>query len=229
LEINEPLCGERLFATLACALGGPSGAGDTHPVTPISSAPVDLYFSGVVRELWQFMHRRELTPVAKQTVIRMNRDTSIGGVFDLDAGPVITSRPGKRFLSMQVIDEDEVNFRDPLWRRGPHAAKDQIGTRYVIVAVHIPLILTIRTSRRSMRCRTRSGQPPGGPGSFAIPNRDASTRLRCGRPAQPRSTVPDTKGMFGPRGKVDPCALIDRRSLGGNPERGPLSERDARP
>jgi hypothetical protein len=56
----------------------------------------------------KFMHRR--TPIAKRTVIRMNRDTFYSAaVFDLDAGPVTITlpEPGKRFLSMQLIDEDE--------------------------------------------------------------------------------------------------------------------------
>ena len=50
------------------------------------------------------MHRREPTPIAAQTVIRMNRDTLYSAaVFDLDAGPVTITLPdpGKRFLSMQ--------------------------------------------------------------------------------------------------------------------------------
>ena len=40
----------------------------------------------------------------------MNRDTLYSAaVFDLDAGPVTITLPdaGKRFMSMQVIDEDQ--------------------------------------------------------------------------------------------------------------------------
>src|ERR1700761_620717 len=75
-------------------------------------AESDLYFSGVVKDggFGKFMHRREPTPIAEQTVVRMNRDTLYSAaVFDLDAGPVTITLPdsGKRFLSMQVIDEDE--------------------------------------------------------------------------------------------------------------------------
>ena len=48
--------------------------------------------------------------IDNQAVVRMNRDTLYAsGVFDLDAGPVTITLPdaGKRFMSMQVIDEDE--------------------------------------------------------------------------------------------------------------------------
>jgi hypothetical protein len=57
----------------------------------------------------KFNHLRELVPLDRQTVIRMNRDTLYSAaVFDLDAGPVTISLPdtGNRYMSMQVIDED---------------------------------------------------------------------------------------------------------------------------
>ena len=84
-----------LFATLAlCAIGVAHAAPDDHPiaVTPDNfvRAESDLYFSGVVKDggFGKFMHRREPTPIAKQTVIRMNRDTLYSAaVFDLDAVP----------------------------------------------------------------------------------------------------------------------------------------------
>src|ERR1700748_1871748 len=106
-----------LFATLM--LGAHGGAQTAPAERPIAVTPdnfvraeSDLYFSGAVKDggFGQFMHRREPTPIAKQTVIRMNRDTLYSAaVFDLDAGPVTVTLPdpGKRFLSMQVIDEDE--------------------------------------------------------------------------------------------------------------------------
>ena len=57
----------------------------------------------------KFHHHRELAPIDNQTVIRLNRDTLYSSaVFDLDAGPVTITLPdaGKRFMSMQVINED---------------------------------------------------------------------------------------------------------------------------
>ena len=96
-----------LFATLAlCAIGGAHGAPDDRPVsvTPDNfvRAESDLYFSGVVKDggFGKFMHRREPTPIAKQTVIRMNRDTLYSAaVFDLDAGAGdhILARRGQAF------------------------------------------------------------------------------------------------------------------------------------
>src|SRR3954467_14646523 len=48
-------------------------------------AETDLNFSKIVREgpLGKFVHRRELTPIDNQTVVRMNRDTLYSAaVFD---------------------------------------------------------------------------------------------------------------------------------------------------
>jgi hypothetical protein len=84
------------------------------PVTPDNfvRAESDLYFAGVVRNggFGKFDHTREPAPIDKQTVVRLNRDTLYSAaVFDLDAGPVTITLPdaGGRFMSMQVIDEDE--------------------------------------------------------------------------------------------------------------------------
>jgi hypothetical protein len=49
-------------------------------------------------------------PLDKQGIIRPNRDTLYSvAVFDLDAGPVTVMLPeaGKRFMSTQVINEDQ--------------------------------------------------------------------------------------------------------------------------
>ena len=75
-------------------------------------AETDAAFARTVKEggFGKFVHNRELTPIDKQLIVRSNRDTLYSmGVFDLDAGPVTLSLPpaDRRFMSMQVIDEDE--------------------------------------------------------------------------------------------------------------------------
>ncbi|MGE5835551.1 MAG: DUF1254 domain-containing protein, partial [Acidobacteriota bacterium] len=58
--------------------------------------------------LGKFSHRREPTPIEKQDVIRMNRDTLYSSaVVDLGApATVVLPDAGGRFMSMQVINED---------------------------------------------------------------------------------------------------------------------------
>ncbi|MCP3472191.1 DUF1254 domain-containing protein [Bradyrhizobium sp. CCGUVB1N3] len=83
------------------------------PVTPHNfvRAETGMYFGKFAKDggLGKFVHTRETVSIDKQTVIRMNRDTIYSqAVFDIDAGPVTVTMPdaGKRFISLQVIDED---------------------------------------------------------------------------------------------------------------------------
>src|SRR6202162_6488375 len=118
---------------------------NTVPVTVdnFTRAESDLYFHSIaVKEaaLGKFFHNREPAPIDKQDIIRLNRDTLYSAaVFDLDAGPVTVTLPdpGKRFLSMQVIDEEEYTPEVHYGAAVRTLTKDQIGTRYVIVAVRI--------------------------------------------------------------------------------------------
>jgi hypothetical protein len=92
-------------AALAQAQPTPQApASDTVPVTPdnFNRAETDMYFGGSVKEggLGTFRHNREATPIDKQMVIRMNRDTLYSlSVFDLDAGPVTVTCPIRASVS----------------------------------------------------------------------------------------------------------------------------------
>src|SRR5262245_39745887 len=118
-------------------------AADTVSVTPDNfvRAESDLYFGNAVKDAGgtgKFFHHRDVTPVDKQPVIRMNRDTLYSAaVFDLDAGPVTITLPdvGKRFTSMQVIDEDQYTPMVIYGAGSTTLSKEKIGTRYVLTAV----------------------------------------------------------------------------------------------
>src|SRR6185312_2513692 len=104
-------------------------------------AESDMYFSNVVnqdRAFGRFAHHRDPMPIDNQLVIRSNRDTLYSsGLFDLDAGPVTITLPdsGKRFMSMQVFDEEQYTHA-VYYGAGSHTfTRDQIGTRYVLLAV----------------------------------------------------------------------------------------------
>ena len=97
---------------VAMAQTAPSGA--KIPVTPDNfvRAETDLYLGNIVKDggLGKYVHRREPAAIDNQTVVRLNRDTLYSAaVFDLDAGPVTITIPpvGNRFVSMQVINEDQ--------------------------------------------------------------------------------------------------------------------------
>jgi len=91
-----------------------SPAGDSVPVTrrQPSSAPNPTCICRIAKGsggIGKFLHRREPARIDNQTVIRLNRDTLYSSaLFDLNGGPVTITLPdaGKRFMSMQIINED---------------------------------------------------------------------------------------------------------------------------
>ena len=206
----------------------------TCPVTPENfvRAESDLNFGNIVKDggFGKFNHRREPAAIDNQTVIRLNRDTLYSaGVFDLDAGPVTITLPnaGKRFMSMQVIDEDEYT-PEVDYGAGSHTlTREKIGTRYVLVAVRALVnpddpkdVQAVHALQDAIKV-----DQPGGPGKFKTPNWDQASQktVRDGLLTL-AATVPDTKGMFGPRGAVDSVGhLIGAASAwGGNPEKDAL-------
>ncbi len=202
-------------------------------VTPdnFPRAESDLYFAGAVKEggLGKFLHRREPTALDRQTVTRINRDTLYSGaVFDLDAGPVTVTLPdaGRRFMSMQILDEDAYTDKFIYGPGRTTLSKDETGTRYVLAAVRIFVdasdpkdVAAVDALQDAIKI-----EQLGGPGSFHVANWDASTQVDVRTALMVLAeTLPDAKGMFGPRGAVDPV----RRLIGSGAAWGGVPERDA--
>jgi hypothetical protein len=99
-------------------------------------AETDLYFSKA--EFGKLRHTRQMAPIDMQEVVRMNRDTLYSsGVFDLQAAPLTIALPdsGKRFMSMQVIDQDHYTI-EVIYTPGSHSyTKERVGTRYVYIII----------------------------------------------------------------------------------------------
>jgi hypothetical protein len=203
-------------------------------VTPenFARAESDRYLGNLAKEggVGKLFHRRTPAAIDNQTVIRLNRDTLYSsGVFDLDAGPVTISLPdaGKRFMSMQVIDEDEYT-PEVVYGAGTYTlSKETIGARYVVAAIRTlvnPDDPKDLEAVHALQDAIKVDQP-GGPGRFEVSNWDQASQktVRDGL-LMLATTLPDTKSMFGPRGGVDPVRhLIGAASAwGGNPEKDAL-------
>src|SRR5262245_25728175 len=134
------------FWSLASALGIASSttgrAADSMPVTldNFIRAESDLFIGNGVKDggLGKLYHRREPASIDRQSVIRLNRDTLYSSaVVDLDAGPVTITLPdaGKRFMSMQVINQDHY-VPAVYYGKGSHVLdRKTIGSRYALVAI----------------------------------------------------------------------------------------------
>jgi hypothetical protein len=206
---------------------------EATPVTAdnFARAESDLYFGAVVKRdgFGKFEFNRAPTPIDKQTVIRMNRDTIYGGaVFDLGAGPVTVTLPdsGKRFMSMQVINEDHYS-QFVAYKPGAYTfSEKEIGTRYVIMAVRILVDPTSHEDLEEVRAlqdAIKVEQPSVG--TFAVPSWEpASQKAVRDALLALAKTLPDTMRMFGTKDEVDPIRhLIGSASAwGGNPEKDAL-------
>jgi hypothetical protein len=210
-----------------------SPAGDPVPVTPdnFPRAETDFYFSGVVKNggLGKFDHTREPAPLDKQTFIRLNRDTLYSAAaFDLDAGPVTITLPdaGRRFMSLQVIDEDQYTH-GVYYGGGQHLlAREGIGTTYVVTAVRTlvdPNDPKDLQEAHALQDAIKVEQKD--PGRFEVANWDqvSQKKLRDALLVL-ASTLPDTKRMFGTKDQVDPVRYLigAAAAWGGNPEKEAL-------
>jgi hypothetical protein len=221
---------------LAATTGTRALADDLNPqplppaavtVDNFARAESDLYMSNAVKDggFGKFRHNSTPAEIDKQMVIRMNRDTLYSAaVFDLDAGPVTITLPdaGKRFMSMQVIDEDHyvpAVFYGP----GSHVLNtDLIGTRYVLVAVRTLVDPTDPKDLDQVHALQDAIKvEQANPGKFEVPNWDQAgqKQMRDALLALAAHTG-GFKSAFGKKGKVDPVRHLigTAAGWGGNPD-----------
>lgn len=193
-------------------------------------AESDVYMAAQLRDgaFGKFKHTREVAPVDRQLIVRLNRDTIYSsGVFDLDAGPVTITMPdpGTRFLSALAINEDHYNPA-VFYGAGTHTlTRQSVGTRYVMVGVRIFVDpndpADVRTANALQDAVTAS--QPGGPGTFEIPNWDPVSQKKVRDALMAVSnTLPDLRFAAGPNAAaVDPVRRIAAAASGWglNPDR----------
>jgi len=215
----------------------PASAEDTKSlqvtVDNFRRAESDSYFARFVHEgaFAKFKHERELANIDHQTVIRLNRDTLYSfGVFDLDASPVTITLPnaGKRYMAVQVIDEDHY-ARDVFYAPGTHTlSKQAVGTRYVCLAIRTFVnpndpadVEAVHALQDAIRIEQTA------PGTFEVPEWD-QVSLKGVREALLGLAAAnggiDSARMFGRKGEVDPVQHLigTAAGWGGNPPHAAL-------
>lgn len=196
-------------------------------------AESDMYFARFVTEggFGKFRHERELAEIDRQTVIRLNRDTLYSfGVFDLDAGPVTVTLPdaGKRYMAVQVIDEDHY-APDVFYAPGAHTlTKEQVGTRYVCLAIRTFVHPNDPADVKAVHAlQDAIGIEQKTAGKFEIPDWDQEslTKVREALLAVAAANGGiDSARMFGRKGEVDPVQHLigTAAGWGGNPPHAAL-------
>jgi hypothetical protein len=220
-----------IATSVASAQTAPSPTGIVT-VDNYNRAQTDVYFAGVVKNggFGKFRHGRELAPPAQQGIPRPNRDTLYSfAICDLDAGPVTITLPdaGKRFMGMQVVNEDQYT-RATYHGAGTYTlTRRMIGTRYAIAVVRFLVDFSNKEDVgqvHTLQDAIKFSQER--PGTFEIPNWDeASLKKVHVALLQLGTTVSDTRRMFGANeNEVDPVRhLIGSAMLwGGYPENDAL-------
>jgi hypothetical protein len=158
--------------------------------------------------------------------VRMNRDTLYSSiVIDRDAGPMTVTLPdsGKRFMSMQVFDEDEYVV-EVAYDARPHTyTRERVGTRYIMIGFRTLVdsddqedLKKVHALQDAIKVEQKNS------GRFEAPQWDSKRQgkvrdalLTLGE------TLADSRHMFGAKSEVDPVhRLIGAATAwGGNPEK----------
>jgi hypothetical protein len=211
-----------------------SSANDVVPVNADNfvRAESDLYFGVQALKrgaMGKFVHDRSPAAIDNQYVVRLNRDTLYSAaVFDLNAGPVTVTLPNaeKRFMSLQVIDQDEYTPM-VVYGEGTYSlTKEKIGTRYCAVAVRTLVdsddprdLEQVHALQDAISVNQKD------PGTFEVPKWDPESQKKTREALLLlAATLPDTRGMFGTKVETDPVRhLIGAASAwGGNPTKDAL-------
>jgi hypothetical protein len=204
----------------------PGFAAEIVTVDNFVRAETDMTLARYVKQgaLGKFLHIRNPTPIDKQDVIRMNRDTLYSaGVFDLTE-PVTIVKPdsGGRFQSMMVINQDHSMLPVEHGSGEFKFTKEKIGTRYVIVIFRTFVdandpedIKAANAQQDSIAVRQKN------PGKFEIPAWDEASLKKVGDAIKVlAATRASAKGMFGDKAKLNPISHLLGTAFGwgGNPE-----------
>ena len=193
-------------------------------------AESDASFSSLVKRgaFGKLAHSRSLKPLDEQGVVRANRDTLYSeGVFDLDGGPVTITLPdaGKRYMSMEVIDQDDYV---PAFYYGGGTytlTKENVGTRYVLPLIRVLIdpndpkdVEQVHALQDKIKVSQRSA------GKFEVPNWDHDSLIKVRKALLVLGEGIDSTNMFGARGKVDPVKHLIGSAVGwgGAPQKDAL-------
>ena len=188
------------------------GDNDVVPVTVDNfvRAESDLYLGNMVKNgsLGRLVHRREPAPIEYQIGGHGTKDTLYSvGVFDLDADPVTITLPdaGRRFISMQVINQDHY-VPMVMYGAGSYIVdRVKAGTRYVAIAIR-----TVTDPEDASDLKQAQGLQDAikveqqGVGKFEVPNWDQASQKKVREALLVLGlTILDLKDAFGAREQVD--------------------------
>jgi hypothetical protein len=166
----------------------------------------------------KFSHNYEPTPLDKQSVIRMNRDTLYSfAVVDISKGASITlPDPGERYMSLMVVNEDQ--YINKVFHKGGtyELSMEDHGTPYVLLAGRILAdptdpadIKAANALQDQMVIEAASAQ------AYTHPNYDQASYEATYEPLLALSTgITDTMHMFGKKNEVTETRYVIGAAFG---------------
>jgi len=224
--MKNPLSAVLALIGLACLAMNAASAADKVTVDNFVRAETDTTMKRYAAQgaFGKFLHIRGMTPIDKQDVIRMNRDTLYSaGVFDLTTPvTIVKPDPGKRFQSMLVINQDHSMLPVEHGAGRFTLTREKVGTRYVMVLLRTfadPTDPADMKAANALQDRVQAEQ--AGIGTFEVPDWDEAS-LHTVRNALNvlAATKADASGMFGDKAKLNPIdhLLGTAYGWGGNPK-----------
>jgi len=180
-------------------------------VENFTRAETDRMFGALIRDAGgvnRLTHSREPTPLDRQPVIRMNRDTLYSfAVVDLAAGATLTvPDSGDRYVSVMIVNQDHYVNRIYHDAGTHHLTADDFGTRYVAAAIRILTnpndpedIAAVARLQDQFRVEAQSAQPFQ-PTDYDTASLDATRNAIL----ELAKHVADFGGAFGSKSEVDP-------------------------
>ena len=220
-----PRTRELLAAALLVLLTGAAVAAEPVTVDNFRRAETDHYFLAYASKgcFAKLCNEPGPAPVDKQNVVRMNRDTPYSvGIFDLTS-PLTITKPdtGKRFQSMQIINQDHYI---PLvaYDAGTYVlTQEQAGTRYVAVLFRTFMDPNDAADVKAAHAAQGAIQVAQvQPGKFEVPEWDQQQRAKLSAAlGSLMAFVPDSRRTFGKKDTVDPVRHLigTAAGWGGNP------------
>ena len=199
-------------------------AGDAVTTKNFVRAETDMQMQAYVNNFNTFgklYHNREMYDVTKQLTIRPNTDTLYSfGVFDLTNKLELKMPKTDRYQSAMIVNQDHSLFA--LYKGDHVLTQDSIGSRYVFIIIRTFVDPNDKTDLKiahALQDKIIINQKEKG--SFNLPDWDKeSLEKKRKELVEIGSLLPNSKGMFGIKEKLNPVShlLGTAYGWGGLPE-----------
>ncbi len=157
-------------------------------------------------------HNRVPTPLDKQNVIRMNRDTLYSfAIVDISKGATVTMPDaGERYMSLMTVNNDGYTNKVYLGGGTYELTMEEFDTPYLVLAARTLVnasddadVKAANALQDKIKIEAASAKP------FTMPNYDMDSYNATYKPLLELSKgVPDTHKMFGKKEDVDPVRFL---------------------